>query len=77
MIKFVLQSLAIDGGVWKDANDQRVQILGARQCETLFPKSDDGRSVLHSSDAYFLLHLGRESWMQLTYENITSVSLAW
>eukprot|EP00913_Durusdinium_trenchii_P020109 g18897.t1 len=32
-------------GVWKDANDQRVQILGARQCETLFPKSDDGRSV--------------------------------
>ncbi|CAK9115194.1 Ubiquitin carboxyl-terminal hydrolase 7 (Deubiquitinating enzyme 7) (Herpesvirus-associated ubiquitin-specific protease) (Ubiquitin thioesterase 7) (Ubiquitin-specific-processing protease 7) [Durusdinium trenchii] len=43
-------------GVWKDANDQRVQILGARQCETLFPKSDDGRSVLHSSDAYFLLY---------------------
>ena len=43
-------------GVWKDANDSRVEIIQQKQSEALFA---EGGSMLYSSDAYFLLHLAR------------------
>ncbi|CAL1150505.1 unnamed protein product [Cladocopium goreaui] len=45
----------LHSGVWKDANDSRVHILGQRQCEALFAAEASG-PVLYSSDAYFLLY---------------------
>lgn len=45
----------LHNGVWKDANDSRVHILGQRQCEALFAAKASG-PVLYSSDAYFLLY---------------------
>eukprot|EP00435_Cladocopium_sp_Y103_P061153 s1809_g22.t2 len=45
----------LHSGVWKDANDSKVHILGQRQCEALFAAEASG-PVLYSSDAYFLLY---------------------
>eukprot|EP00931_Biecheleriopsis_adriatica_P011678 TRINITY_DN11275_c0_g1_i1.p1 TRINITY_DN11275_c0_g1~~TRINITY_DN11275_c0_g1_i1.p1 ORF type:complete len:1183 (+),score=292.38 TRINITY_DN11275_c0_g1_i1:28-3576(+) len=45
-------------GVWRDANDASVSVLGDEKCANLFKPVDgeQGSEALRSSDAYFLLY---------------------